>query len=68
MCLCSTQTPRKLTGLRLAELIQFCANSGPEHAQQTWGLKVLFDYLVGEGEQRRRDGYAERLGSSQVDD
>src|SRR5207344_2486134 len=30
--------------------------------------RILLDYLFGDGEQRRRDGDAERLGGLQVDD
>jgi hypothetical protein len=39
-----------------------CANSGREQMQQTTCAKcALFDHLVGAGEQRVRDGEAERF-------
>ena len=52
----------KRVGVPLSPL---CAKTGREHMQQT---ALLFDHLVGAGEQRRRHGEAERLGGLEVDD
>jgi hypothetical protein len=51
----------KRVGVPLSPL---CAKTGREHMQQT---ALLFDHLVGAGEQRRRHGEAERLRSLEVD-
>jgi hypothetical protein len=42
-----------------------CATNGLMHRSK---MRVLFDHLVGAGEQHRRDGETERLGRDQVDD
>src|SRR6516165_5107985 len=42
-----------------------CANSGQTHRSKK---KLLFDHLVGAGEQRWGNGEAERFGCVQIDD
>ena len=44
----------------------FCNKIGPTELMQR-SKKTLFDHLVGDGEQRGRDGEAERLGDLKVD-
>jgi hypothetical protein len=43
------------------------ANSRPEQVQQTTHACALFDHLVGNGQQTRRNGEIERLRGRQVD-
>jgi hypothetical protein len=55
---------RQLRTMRLRTLCEVCANSRPEHVQQT---TKLFDHLVGAGEQRRWHVEAERFSGFEVD-